>query len=87
MPLTQLTRKGQTYVWDALCEESFIELKKKLVSALVLILRNPSESCVLYYDAQMMGLCGVLMQNIQVIAYASRHLKVHERNILCIIWN
>ena len=24
MHLTQLTQKGQAYVWDALCEESFI---------------------------------------------------------------
>lgn len=33
LPLTQLTKKGQSYVWDAACEKSFVELKKRLTSA------------------------------------------------------
>ena len=33
LPLTQLTRKGQAYVWDSKCENSFLELKKRLTSA------------------------------------------------------
>lgn len=32
LPLTQLTRKGKTYVWDAQCQESFQELKKRLAT-------------------------------------------------------
>lgn len=32
-PLSQLTRKGKTYVRDALCEESFKYLKKRLTMA------------------------------------------------------
>ena len=80
LSLTQLTRKGQAYVWDVACEESFVELKKRLATAPVLILPNPSESFVVYCDASKMGLGGVLMQNGQVVAYASRQLKVHERN-------
>jgi len=71
LPLTQLTKKGQAYVWDAACEESFFELKKRLTSAPVLILPNPGESFVVYCDASLMGLGGVLMQNGQVVAYAS----------------
>ena len=35
---------------------------------------------MVYYDASKMGLGGVLMQNGQVFAYASRQLKVYERN-------
>ncbi|XP_058725705.1 uncharacterized protein LOC131596998 [Vicia villosa] len=80
LPLTQLTRKGQAFVWDAACEESFEELKKKLTTSLVLILPNPSEPFVVYYDASKMGLGGVLMQDGKVVAYASRQLRVHERN-------
>jgi hypothetical protein len=64
LPLTQLTWKGQV---DAKCEKSFQELKKRLTSAPVLILPNLKESFV-------------LMQNRQVVAYASRQLKVHEKN-------
>jgi len=72
LPLTHLTRKGQAYVWDAKCEKSFQELEKRLTSAPLLILRNPKESFVVYCDASNMGLGGVLMQNRQVVAYASR---------------
>jgi len=61
LPLTQLTRKRQAYVWDAKCEKKFLELKKRLTSAPVLILQNPKESFVVYCDASKMGLGGVLM--------------------------
>jgi len=44
LPLTQFTRKG-AYVWDSKCENSFLELKKRLTSAPVLILPNPKEFC------------------------------------------
>jgi len=63
LPLMQLTRKGQAYVWDSKCENSFLELKKRLTSAPVLISPNPKESFVVYCDASKMGLGGVLMQN------------------------
>jgi len=80
LPLTLLIRKGQAYVWDSKCENSFLELKKRLTSAPVLILPNPKESFVVYCDASKMGLGGVLMQNRQVMTYASRQLKAHEKN-------
>ena len=68
LPLTPLTRKGQAYVWDSKCENSFLELKKRLTSASVLILPNLKESFVVYCDALKMGLGGVLMQNRLVVA-------------------
>lgn len=55
-------------------------IEKELTTAPVLIISNPTESFVVYCDAYKMGLGGVLMQNIQVVAYVSRQLKVHERN-------
>ena len=63
LPLTQLTPKGQMFVWDSKCEESFQELERLLISAPMLILPNPKESFVVFYDAFKMGLGGVLMQN------------------------
>ena len=80
LPLTQLTRKGQVFVWDAVCEESFRELKRKLTTAPVLVVPDPHEPFVVYCDASKMGLGGVLMQDGKVVAYASRQLKVHKRN-------
>ena len=40
LPLTQLTYKGRAFVWDIKCEESFVELKKKLTTTPILILPN-----------------------------------------------
>lgn len=70
--MSQFTRKGQAYVWDIHCEESFRELKKKLTTAPVLILPNPFEPFAVYYDASKMGLDGVWMEDGKVVAYASR---------------
>lgn len=74
--------KWQAFVWDLMCEDNFRELKNKLTTTLVLILPYPKEPFVIYCDASKMGLGGVLMQNGQVVTYASQQLKVHERNYL-----
>ncbi|KAJ9547300.1 LOW QUALITY PROTEIN: hypothetical protein OSB04_019843 [Centaurea solstitialis] len=52
----------------------------KLSSALILALPEGIEDFVVYSDASKMGLGCVLMQRGRVIAYASRHLKEHEKN-------
>ena len=80
LPLTKLTRKGQAFVWDTQCEHSFQTLKKKLTTTLVLVLPKLREPFEVYCDASKMGLGGVLMQSDQVVAYASRQLKTHEKN-------
>jgi hypothetical protein len=80
LPLTQLTCKGKTFVWDIHCENSFNELKKRLTTAPILILPKPDEPFVVYCDASKLGLGGVLMQDGKVVAYASRQLRTHERN-------
>ena len=41
LPLTQLTCKGKTFVWDVQCENTYNELKQRLTSAPVLILPKP----------------------------------------------
>ena len=67
-------------MWDTQCEHSFQTLKEKLTIAPELVLPNPGENFEVYCDASKMGLVGVLMQNGQVVVYASRQLKTHERN-------
>ena len=62
------------------CEKSFQELKGKLTSTPVLVLPDPSGPFEVYCDASGRGLGCVLMQNRNVVAYASRQLKPHEVN-------
>ncbi|WMV20158.1 hypothetical protein MTR67_013543 [Solanum verrucosum] len=57
-----------------------LELKKRLTTAPVLTLPEGTQGFVVYNDASRVGLGCVLMQNGKVIAYASRQLKVHEKN-------
>ena len=79
-PLTQLTRKDQPFVWTDRCEENFKELKHRLTSAPVLIIPDVSKPFEVYCDASHQGLGCVLMQERKVMAYASRQLKIHEKN-------
>ncbi|KAA0047905.1 retrotransposon protein, putative, Ty3-gypsy subclass [Cucumis melo var. makuwa] len=78
-PLTHLTRKGTPFVWSNACEDSFQNLKQKLVIAPVLTVPDGSGSFVIYSDASKKGLGCVLMQQGKVVAYASRQLKSHEQ--------
>ena len=71
-PLTQLLRKDQKFEWTDKCEESFQELKKRLVSAPVLIMPDVTKSFDVYCDASKLGLGSVLMQEGKVISYISR---------------
>ena len=79
-PLTRLTRKEERFIWTDECERSFRMLKERLTSAPILSLPEGHEDFVVYTDASGIGLGCVLMQKDKVIAYASRQLKVHERN-------
>ena len=86
-PLTQLTRKGTPFVWSPACEDSFQNLKQRLVTAPVLTVPDGSGSFVIYSDASKKGLGCVLMQKGKVVAYASRQLKSHEQNYPHMIWS
>ena len=45
-----------------------------------MILPKSDEPFVVYCDASKLGLGGMLMQDNKVVAYASRQLRIHERN-------
>ncbi|WVY99024.1 hypothetical protein V8G54_031175 [Vigna mungo] len=79
-PLTQLTRKDQPFVWTDQCEASFKDMKQRLTTAPVLIIPDTDKAFEVYCDASYQGLGCVLMQNRRPVAYASRQLKIHERN-------
>ncbi|KAM1302324.1 hypothetical protein ACFX2H_013265 [Malus domestica] len=80
LPLTKLTRNDVKFEWDENCEQSFQQLKYCLTYAPVLVLPDDSDNFEIYSDASLNGLGCVLMQHNRVIAYASRQLKIHERN-------
>nr|GEW67409.1 putative reverse transcriptase domain-containing protein [Tanacetum cinerariifolium] len=79
-PMTKLTQKSVKFDWGEKAEAAFQLLKQKLCSAPILALPEGSENFVVYCDASHKGLGVVLMQKEKVIAYASRQLKVHEKN-------
>nr|GFC10801.1 putative reverse transcriptase domain-containing protein [Tanacetum cinerariifolium] len=79
-PMMKLTQKSVKFDWGEKAEAAFQLLKQKLCSALILALPEGSENFVVYCDASHKRLGAVLMQKEKVIAYASRQLKVHEKN-------
>nr|ABA96740.1 retrotransposon protein, putative, Ty3-gypsy subclass [Oryza sativa Japonica Group] len=63
-PMTRLLQKDVKYKWSEECEQSFQELKNRLISAPILILPDPKKG----------------FQDGKVVAYASRQLRPHEKN-------
>ncbi|GJZ43071.1 putative reverse transcriptase domain-containing protein [Tanacetum coccineum] len=78
--MTKLTQKKVKFDWGDKQEAAFQLLKQKLCSAPILALPEGAENFIVYCDASHKGLGVVLMQNEKVIAYASRQLKIHEKN-------
>ncbi|GJS00444.1 putative reverse transcriptase domain-containing protein [Tanacetum coccineum] len=79
-PMTKLTQKKIKFEWGDKQETAFQLLKQKLCSAPILALPEGSEDFIAYCDASKKGLGAVLMQREKVISYASRQLKIHEKN-------
>ncbi|GJZ45618.1 putative reverse transcriptase domain-containing protein, partial [Tanacetum coccineum] len=79
-PMTKLTQKKVKFEWGDKQEAAFQLLKQKLCSAPILALPKGSEDFIAYCDALKKGLGAVLMQRENVISYASRQMKIHEKN-------
>nr|GFA11285.1 retrovirus-related Pol polyprotein from transposon 17.6 [Tanacetum cinerariifolium] len=79
-PMTKLTQKSVKFDWRKKEEAAFQTLKQKSCSAPILALPGGSENFMVYCDASHKGLGSLLMQKEIVIAYASRQLKIHEKN-------
>ena len=78
--LTKLLQKGIKFVWDEKCQSSFDQLKKILVEAPILTQPTSGRECALYSDASKIDLGCVLMQDGKVVTYASRQMKLYEKN-------
>jgi hypothetical protein len=80
-PMTSLLEKRREFKWgDEKCQESFDQLKKRLMSPPVLVMPDLQKGFDIYCDACGQGLGCVLMQEGHVITYASRQLRKHELN-------
>ncbi|GJW66579.1 putative reverse transcriptase domain-containing protein, partial [Tanacetum coccineum] len=78
--MTKLTQKNAKFEWSDKEEAAFQLLKQKLCSAPIVALPKGSENLVVYCDASRKGLGAVLIQRDKFIAYASRQVKIHEKN-------
>jgi hypothetical protein len=78
--MVKLLEKNKAFEWIAECQTSFEELRKCLTSALVLVLLDLTKKFDLYCDASHRGLGCVLIQDGQVVCYASRQLRKNEGN-------
>jgi hypothetical protein len=78
--MMKLLEKNKAFEWTAKCQASFEELKKRLTSAPVLVLPDMTKKFDIYCDASHRGLGCVLMQEGQVVCYASRQQWKHEKN-------
>ncbi|WMV38017.1 hypothetical protein MTR67_031402 [Solanum verrucosum] len=78
--LTKLIQKKVKFQWLDDCDKSFLKLKTRFTTTSVMTLQDGSNSYVIYCDASRVSLGCVLMRQGKIIAYASRQLKVHEKN-------
>ncbi|GKF38172.1 putative reverse transcriptase domain-containing protein, partial [Tanacetum coccineum] len=81
-PMTKLTQKSVNFNWGEKEKTAFQTLKQRLYSAPILALPEGSENFIVYCDDSHKGLAAVLMQKEKVITYASRQLKIHEKNYM-----
>jgi hypothetical protein len=79
-PMTELLEKDKQFKWTPACESSFQELKKRLMTAPVLMMPDMEKPFSIYCDVSGQGLQCLLMQDGRMEAYASRQLRKHEVN-------
>jgi hypothetical protein len=77
-PMTELLEKSKTFEWTPRREASFQELKKRLTTAPVLTMPDMEKSFSIYCDTSGQGLGCALMQDGDVVTYASRQLRKYE---------
>jgi hypothetical protein len=69
--MTELLEKDKKFEWTPTCEASFQELKKRLTTALILVMPDMEKSFSIFCDASGQDLGFVSMQDGRMIAYAS----------------
>ncbi|KAA3484167.1 DNA/RNA polymerases superfamily protein [Gossypium australe] len=79
-PMTRLLQKDVKFEWSEKCQQSFDQLKTLLTEAPVFVQPESGKKILIYSDASLKCLGCILMQKGRVVAYASRQLKLQEKN-------
>jgi hypothetical protein len=69
--MTELLERDKQFEWMLACEACFQELKKRLMTAPVLVMPDMEKPFSIYCDVSGQGLGCVLMQDGRVVTYAS----------------
>jgi len=90
--LTYLLKKDKRWNWTDKCQKAFDDLKKRMVTALILKLPDFESLFKIHIDALDFGIGGVLMQDGHPVVYKSqkfqdreRRYSVHEKETTAII--
>ena len=76
-----MTKKNVKFVWSKRKNDAFEKLKDTLISEPVLVLPDLSKPFEVQCDACGHSLGDVLLQEGHAIAYESRRLNEHEKNL------
>jgi hypothetical protein len=83
VPLFDLTRKDQSFLWTFVCQEAFEVLKHRLIEAPILVRPDFERPFILDKDWSIKGIGSILSQKQDkhecVIAYASKGLTPSQR--------
>lgn len=85
-PLSKLLKKGAAWEWSDSQEQSFRDLKSRLIDRPILAIYDPAAETELHTDASRLGIGGILLQRTSVneafhpVAYYSRQTSPEEKN-------
>lgn len=85
-PTMRQTRKDQPYDWTETCESAFLELKKRLKTAPVLVIRERGLGYAIFCDASGDGLGCILMQYGRVVASHEQNYPTHDLELAAMVF-
>ena len=84
LPLREVTRKGNRFVWMEAQQAAFDRIKKMLIEAPTLAIYNPEREVIIHTDASDVGVGAVLLQDGRAVAYHSHALSPAEQGYAAI---
>ena len=97
MPLTQLTKKGRSFVWSKEADTAFVSRKKAFTSAPILAHVDLKKQFIMEADASNFAIGSILSQqgdgeNLHLVVFHSRkfdaaeiNYEIHDKELLAIV--